>query len=89
MREVTVESAIEQECRQPQAIRICVDRITAFSLIGHLQLALRHPRGVGASATLCIDFIERLAEQLPPAMRESVAMGFDPAFDQSKEVNRG
>jgi hypothetical protein len=83
-REVILEDAVVREMQEPGQIDLSLDRLTALTVIGHIQLALRHPANRGASSVIAREFITRLAERLPPAMRESVAMGFDPAYDRER-----
>lgn len=85
-RPVIIESALMREVSTPQKITVELDRGAGLALIGCLQLALRHPGCTGAPAEVSLRFIATITKTLPPAMRETIAMGFDAAFDQEAEV---
>ncbi len=61
-----------------------LDPTTAMALLGHLQLALAHPRNTGPSSQrmreLARKIESRLAE-LGPATARLCAMGWDRRFD--------
>lgn len=58
----------------------------AFCLIGHLQLALRHPGNTGASTEVARQIIDHLAEAIStvtetPEVKTIVEAGYNPTFD--------
>lgn len=56
---------------------------TAWILLSHLQLALRHPANTGPLAMLGRDLARSLRDRLAPsgALREVFDRGWNPAFD--------
>lgn len=60
----------------------------AFMLIGHLQLALRHPNNTGASAAFARQFADNLANAIChyiPEARELIEQGWNPGYDVTRE----
>jgi len=65
---------------------VYLDLSCCLSLVGTLQLALRHPNMVGPSAQIAHRFIagiiERMKESGLPAHAELMEMGNHPEFDR-------
>jgi hypothetical protein len=69
-------------------IRIDLGVAEAFSLLAHLQLALRHPMNHGEAAERMFALAQRLAtaiSALGPACTLAVAQGWNPQFDVHQE----
>ncbi len=47
-----LEDAVQAEMLAPDRIEISIDRLTAMTIVGHMQLALRHPANRGASRVI-------------------------------------
>jgi len=66
-------------------IPVHLDIPSALSLIGNLQLALRHPANGGPSASIAREFIDGLLERMIAARlyrtAELARLGDDPAYD--------
>ena len=66
-------------------IPVHLDLASAMCLIGAVQLALRHPKNVGPSATavrkMTDELIERIREDGFEANAEIARLGYDPAHD--------
>lgn len=67
-----------------QPVQLELSPLQAFTLIGHLQLALRHPGNVGPSA----DMAEAIARMMQDALTwqdatvgAAVEAGWNPCFD--------
>ncbi len=61
-----------------------IDRCTLCTILGALQLALRHP-GLAATkgaAPRLRDFVDRVAARSGPAMQAAIRLGFDAHFDR-------
>lgn len=59
-----------------------------FILLGHLQLALRHPENNGASAAIAREMANNLANMIChyiPEARPLIEQGWHPEFDQTRE----
>lgn len=56
----------------------------AWILLGHLQLALRHPANIGPSAMIARAFANQLQDYIAttPALAAVAAAGWDPDYDQ-------
>ena len=55
-----------------------------MSIVGGLQLALRHPNFTGPSAQICRKWIRAFQEQIAqeePVVADVIEMGFNPEFD--------
>lgn len=90
MDHASLEARVHEElAAESPLIALAIDRLTAITIIGNLQLALRHPANHRPSVEIVLEFIRRLDERLPPALREAVALGFDPRHDVPKEIDRG
>lgn len=62
--------------------------LQAISIIGNLQLALRHPANNGPSADIAKKFIERLREIISKDSAELdliIQAGYNPDFDCSPD----
>ncbi len=78
------EAAADRVERDPAA-RKFFDRQVAFevkgrfllALISQLQLSLRHPQNLGASAGLMRHFIYSARQEMPPILQQVVDAGFD------------
>jgi hypothetical protein len=60
----------------------------AFMLIGHLQLALRHPSNTGASAAFARQMADNLTDAIChyiPEARELIEQGWHPGYDVTRE----
>jgi hypothetical protein len=51
------------------------------TLIGQLQLALRHPINIGPSAQTTRALVTLLIDAMPEGARELLLLGFDPEYD--------
>ncbi len=61
-----------------------VDFETLISIVGQVQLALRHPANIGPSATQSRRAVEKviaMLETASPGIAKYLNMGFDPAHD--------
>lgn len=69
-----------------EPVTIQLDPESALSVIGNLQLALRHPGNTGIAADIAKELIDGLIERLAPdpddPMRTFLMAGFDPAHDR-------
>jgi len=58
----------------------------AMAVLGHLQLALRHPSNTGHAAEIvrevCGDLIAQIAPDADSPARAFCMAGFDPAYDR-------
>lgn len=78
---------LDRLCRHLQArplLPVELDGMTAFMLIGQLQLALRHPQNRGASAGVARRVADGLIERLAGGdeeIRTLLRHGYDPAYD--------
>jgi hypothetical protein len=64
-----------------------IDILTALSIIGSIQLALRHPAYTGPSAELArriASDLEIWLEQVAPDVAAIASMGWNPDFDIHK-----
>jgi hypothetical protein len=83
-------AALEEMCAiDPQfTIPVHLDIPSALSLIGNLQLALRHPANEGPSATIARKFIDGLIDRMITAglyrVAELAKLGDDPAYDEPR-----
>lgn len=74
--------ALEEEGR---TLTLHLDSTTAFTIIAHLQLALRHPGTKGKAPAITTNFINQIAKSFAdqPACLEVIKKGFDPEYDIS------
>ncbi len=67
---------------------VYMDLVTCAAIVGHLQLALRHPGNRGPASEIArrmvSGIIERVAEAGFPANAEIMRRGSDPAHDQEQ-----
>jgi len=64
-----------------------LDGIACLTLLGNLQLALRHPANRGLSSNIALEIARRIEGHLSvtPALRALCAMGWRPEFDQDPD----
>jgi hypothetical protein len=78
------------ESRATQQLRLQLDFsiIDLLSIVGALQLSLRHPAYKGPSTKLIRLFIQKVKFHLvaQPALTEVIERGFDPAFDWEPDI---
>jgi hypothetical protein len=61
------------------------DAVTAWAILTHLQLALRHPANKGPTSVVVRRVAQDLVDTLAPpgsALREVADKGWDKAFDE-------
>lgn len=59
-----------------------------FILVSQLQLALRHPENVGASAQITLDMIHQMIALIcvfHPEAHDFFIQGFNPSYDLTRE----
>jgi len=67
-----------------QRIRFELGPHEAMTILGHLQLAARHPKSVGPATRLVREIASTLQEEIGaigPALKQLAAAGWDTAFD--------
>lgn len=64
-----------------------LDAATAFTVLGHLQLALRHPDNDGPAAAVARAVAIEIQAQVAvtPALAQVAAAGWCPAYDVEEE----
>ncbi len=84
MTDEELQDAVLKECEDETPIRFSMDRLSMMTIVGALQLALRHPTfaGMNAAAPMVRTFIEEIERRAPPALRELIARGANPAEDR-------
>jgi len=77
---------VEEAYDNDFVLPVYLDLTTALSLIGSLQLALRHPGNIGPSSQISRQFIDgiigRMMDHGYPAHAELAQLGYDPAHDE-------
>ena len=71
-----------------EIVEIATTPARLFILIGHMQLALRHPDNTGASADFAREMTNNLANMLchyVPEAQELIEQGWNPAYDTTRE----
>jgi hypothetical protein len=66
-------------------VQLTLDGQAALSLLGTLQLALRHPQNIGRTSEAMRGFaqeIQTALAELGPATKQLAAMGWNPDYDQ-------
>ncbi len=66
-------------------IRFELDRVLTAGLIGHLQLAFRHPANTGATREKLEEFVRLFIQKLDPQrgdVYKFLMMGFDEIHDE-------
>jgi hypothetical protein len=86
-------AAAEMATANPNFILpVHLDVTSALSLIGNLQLALRHPANKGPSAAIARRVIDGLIEKLNTvgltATAEVARLGDNAAYDEEPEIER-
>jgi hypothetical protein len=76
------------ELEDHPGVTINFDGMSAFTLAGVIQLALRHPEVTGHIADQMRDLVERIAEGLGPGVALVIEAGWDPANDVGPEDRR-
>ena len=73
----------ETKANKGKIITIDFELIDLISIIGQLQLALRHPGNHGPTRALAEQFINRVRDSLTemPAIQEVITRGFDTNYD--------
>ena len=82
--EKELQAALIKDFESGRRINFSLDPCSTMTIVGALQLALRHPQfalSMGA-APLVREFIRSVFEQATPAMREAITLGEDPANDR-------
>ncbi len=83
-------ASVELMKRHPRSI--CdMDTSTAITLVGQLQLALRHPGNRGESAAVTDHFVRAMIETLSKddasgILRTGLMAGFDPNCDMTRQA---
>jgi len=85
--------AEEQHHDSDFQLLLYLDLTIALSLIGSLQLALRHPLNTGPSAQITREFIDGIIGRMQgsgyPAHAELARLGYDPTHDEPPEQRPG
>lgn len=71
-----------------EIVEIATTPARLFILIGHLQVALRHPENTGASADFAREMTNNLARVVchyVPEAQELIDQGWNPAYDTTRE----
>jgi hypothetical protein len=65
---------------------VVMDLTELLSLVGNVQLALRHPQNTGPASQIARDIVRQIAERVRqegfPANAEIMLLGSDPTYDQ-------
>lgn len=71
-----------------QVVEVVMDTPTAWTILGQLQLALRHPMNTGPSAERTRRLaLEVQAKIAPSGARKALAdLGWDPRYDEAQEA---
>ena len=71
MTDEELQDAVLAECRDETPIQFSLDRLSTMTIVGVLQLALRHPEFslMSPSATMVRTFIAEITRLTPPAMQ--------------------
>ncbi len=77
--------AAEAEAHDEYILPLHLDLLALLTLVGNLQLSLRHPANTGPSALAARQIIEQIIERLREdgltAHAELATLGNDPQFD--------
>lgn len=80
---------IAEKLGRAQPLLLDIDPLTAFTLVGLLQLSLRHPEmssGYGAeTATQMARTLQGALGEIDPLISEALDLGWNPDLDMTKE----
>ena len=64
-------------------LTLSLSPLMALAILGHLQLALRHPRNTGPSTAMALDLARAIEAHVSaiPCFAEMCRRGWDPSFD--------
>lgn len=81
--EMQLQADLVREWDEMPPISLVLDRLTVTTIVGALQLALRHPQfaETQGAAPVIREFIRRVFEAAGPAMRAAILLGYDPEHD--------
>ena len=80
-------NALMRLFRDPQPVRLDIDKATAWRVIATIQLACRHPEFKGQTRDNVEDFARTMCASLTahdPALRKLLDMGWDQTFDMPR-----
>ncbi|MCY4429229.1 MAG: hypothetical protein OXC11_02400 [Rhodospirillales bacterium] len=75
---------LKEAMKRALPTRYVIGPYNAFALIGQIQLASRHPGNKGQPADIAREFADHLTRDLPEVVQQVIAVGWDPAQDESE-----
>jgi len=82
-RQKQLERVFLEEIRTAGPVRLELGALEAVSIVGQLQLALRHPLNRGETTKIARLFIEQVRRQVPEGLQRNIDAGFNPKMDIS------
>ena len=80
-RQKDLERAFREAIQTAGPLRVELSALEAVSIVGQLQLALRHPANRGETTKIARRFIEQIRRQVPEGLQRNIDAGFNPEFD--------